>query len=182
MGSVMAQSSPAPEEPLQAKERGQEVPVQHVHSAGTHRHTLCPHPTGKVARTNCANHSDSAPLFPEINRIPQLSNPQRQKPVNNSGSASSLLLTQLSPGTLALKQRLLLSKHVPLPPTSCPGGSRILCRVTFALAPGAELQADSPSQLGPALHVWPSLPPAACQHWPVDAGGALPVLSAQSSL
>lgn len=39
MGSVMAQSSPAPEEPLQAKERGQEVPVQHVHSVGTHRHT-----------------------------------------------------------------------------------------------------------------------------------------------
>ena len=86
---------------------------------------LCPHPPGKVAETNCANH-DSASLFPAINRIPQLSNPRWQKPVNNSGSTSSLLLPQLSPGTLALKQHLLLSKDVPLPPMSCPGGSRIL--------------------------------------------------------
>lgn len=132
----MARSWPAPEEPLQAKERGRRSQVSVYTVQGqADTHTLCPHPTGEVTRTNCADRSDSVLLFPGINRIPRLSSPQRQKPVNNAGS---LLLTQLSPGTLAPKQPLLLSKHVPLPPTSCPGGSRILHRLTFAAAPGAE--------------------------------------------
>lgn len=114
---MRARSWPAPEEPLQAKERVQEVSAQHLYGAGaltpTHA-ALIPRArwqgqTVPTVATLCCSSPGSAQ--PHSFLIPP-----RQKAVNNSGSLSSLLLTQLCSGTLAPERCLLLSK-APSPPS-----------------------------------------------------------------
>lgn len=172
MGSAMARSSPARAEPLQAK-RGT---CGRQHTAWGHAVPLfLLSPTGKMAKTTGAKSDSSAQCFPEINPNPNVSTPQQQKVANNSGTTGSLLLIHL---TLGLKLHLLLSKHPPLPPTSCPEAQastslpfllwypRPDCGHTAALGQDSSCASGTPCCWQPAR----------------EAGGALPALSAQSSL